>query len=142
MENRGCKMKIIKIDKVTIVIKKMKGKTDSFFYEEEIAYIKRKNGDIFSVIANGDIKINIGNDCYNNYNLCDAITKFKLTDKKLALLDKQNKIIWENNNWFEVGVLRKDSEFWEYELGEVAYDYDGAIQLLKNTAFEEEEVAK
>jgi hypothetical protein len=121
-----------KLSQIDISTKKIKGQTDSFFYDGEIATIKKPNGTILSLIASGDIRININDDSYNNNNISDAIDKYKLTDKRLRQLEKEGKLTWENNNWFEVMWLPKDSDTWESEMGNVAYDYDSAIQLLKS----------
>lgn len=117
--------------KIKIVVSKIKGCSDSFFYDGEIATITKPNGTILSLIATGDIRINFkdDNNSYRNRNIQEAITKYKLTDKKLRILEKKGILTWENNNWFEVTWLKKGSE-WDWDIGEVVYDYDEAIQLL------------
>jgi hypothetical protein len=118
--------------KVVIVQKKQRGKTNSFFYEGEIAHAKNNKGTIYSLIATGDIRIDINDDSYRNESVHEAIDKYKLTDKKLLKLEEQGKLTWQNNNWFEVTWLPKGEKVWQFDVGEVVWDYDSAIQLLKD----------
>lgn len=118
--------------KIEIVQPKIKGKTDSFFYEGEIATATKPNGTILSLIATGDILICIDDEGYFNGNRDTAIDKYGLTDRKLRTLENKGRLSWQNNNWFEVLWREKDSEEWQSEIGDVAYDYDEAIELLKS----------
>jgi len=114
------------------VQKKKKNKTDCIFYDGEIANIKSKKGTIFSLMAIGDIRINVKDDIYRNENIQEGINKHKLSDSKIKMLEDEGKLSWENNNWFEVCWIEKGSDTWEFDCGEVAYDYDSAIELLKS----------
>lgn len=118
-----------------IMQKKLKGKTDSFFYEGDIAEGRGKNGVLYKLIAAGDIEINIGQDFFSNVHVQDAIEKYKLTDRKLKSLLKAGKLEWLMNNWFEVVWLEdnpKSGLTWECDIGVVEYDYDSAIGMLKD----------
>lgn len=128
-------MKKIKIE---ITQAKIKGCEDSFFYEGEVATATKPNGTILSLLACGDIRININEDSYRNGNLDEAIDKYKLTDKKLKQLEAKGKLTWENNNWFEVVWKKRDNDSMDCDIGNVAYDYDSAIILLKSY-FDDEE---
>ena len=126
----------------TIIQDKLKGKEDSFFYEGEISSIELPNGTILSLIATGDIRININEDWYDNGNLSDGIEKYKLTDKVLCKLEEEDKLSWENNNWFEVTWLKKGSDCWDCDIGQVAHTYEEALELLKVYAEEDERFRK
>jgi hypothetical protein len=125
-------------EKIKIITEKVSDeKTDSIFYDGcDIAEITDDNGTRFIVIASGDIRININDDTYRNNQIDDAETKYKLTDKKLKELEAKGKLTWENNNWFEVIWILKGSKESECEIGDVAYNYDEAIELLLNYARE------
>ena len=118
--------------KIKKTINKIKDCSDSFFYEGEIATATKPNGTILSLIATGDIRINVGDTNFRNEQIDEAVKKYFLTDKKLRKLEKEGKLEWINNNWFEITWLKKGSDCWDCEIGEVAYSYDDAIQLLKD----------
>ncbi len=120
------------VDKIVKVVPKKRGRIDSLFYAGEIAYTENLNGTKLSLIACGDIRIIIGDDEYRNGNIWEGIDKYELTDKKLKKLEVEGKLTWENNNWFEVNHLKKGKEFWDSDMGNVAHDYDSAIELLKS----------
>ena len=117
---------------IKITQPKIKNQTDSFFYDGEIASIKKSNGTILSLIAVGDIRIIIDNNSYRNNQVDEAIREHSLTDKKLNKLSREGKIEWVNNNWFEVLHLKKGSNTWDCDMGIVAHNYDDAITLLKS----------
>lgn len=117
---------------IKITQDKIKGCGDSLFYEDEIAHATKKNGTKLSLIACGDIKIRIDDDVYKNNQIQEAISKHKLTDRKLKKLEAEGRLEWLNNNWFEVTFLSKGAECWDSVMCDVAHDYDEAIQLLKN----------
>lgn len=124
--------------KIKIIQSKQKGRADSFFYEGEIATVKKPNGTVLSLSAEGDIRINIGDDCYRNGQVDEAVDKYNLTDKKLQQLEAKGNLEWENNNWFEVVWTKKGENIIHSDLGNVAHDYDEAIELLKSY-YEDEE---
>jgi len=107
-------------------------KTDSFFYDSSIAHAIRSDGTAILLIANGDIRIEIDGEDYDNKTKEKAIEKYDLTDKKLADLEKEGTLIWGNNNWFEVIWTRDGMERWESVNNTVRYDYDAAIQIFKD----------
>lgn len=117
---------------IKITQEKIDGCEDSFFYDGEIAYAEKPNGTKLSLIACGDIKIHLHEDCYKNRQVNEAIEKFQITDELLRKLEDEGKLEWLNNNWFEVTFLKKGAEFWEGVDCDVAHTYEEAIQLLKN----------
>jgi len=122
-----------------ILVGKKPNRTDSFFYydEDEIASFKGKKN-AYSLISSGDIRIEIDDESYTKRDLDDAIEKYKLTDKKLRSLEDKERLEWLNNNWFEVEFKPKNSEYWQSVMGDVAYDYDGAIRLLEGAIVKKE----
>ena len=117
--------------KIIIVQPKIKGRADSFFYEGEVVYIETKDN-YYSLIATGDIRINIEEDYITNSNKEEKIDKYKLTDKKLKRLEAEKKLEWLNNNWFEVGITDKKTGDTNYDMGIVEYDYDSATNMLND----------
>lgn len=107
-------------------------KTDSFFYDSSIAHAIRPDGTAILLIANGDIIIKIDGEVYDNKTKEKAIEKYDLTDKKLADLEKEGMLVWENNNWFEIIWTRDGMEHWESVGNTVKYHYDDAIQIFKD----------
>lgn len=108
------------------------GKTDSFFYDSSIAHAIRSDGTAILLIANGDIRIEIDGEDYDNKTKEDAIKKYDLTDKKLADLVKEGRVIFRNNNWFEIIYTRDGMGCWASVDNTVEYDYAAAIQLFKD----------
>ena len=108
------------------------GCLDSFFYDGIIASAKH-DGWEFQLFAVGDISIIIdeGNH-YRNHQVDEAIREHELTDEKLRMLDENGEIEWRNNNWFEVLWKKPGDEDWNCSIGNVAHDYDSALQLLKD----------
>ena len=111
--------------------KKIKGKTDSFFYDGLIATHKKKNGTELELIATGHITININGERFCDGHIQDAIEQHKLTNRKLRELEKKGKLEWIENNWFDVGYKLKNESSFDFVMGDVAYSYDGGIELLK-----------
>lgn len=107
-------------------------KKDSFFYDSSIAHAVRSDGTAILLIANGDIKVDICGEGYDNKTNEKAIEKYGLTDKKLADLEKEGMLVWGNNNWFEVIWTRDGMESWESVNNTVKYHYDDAIQIFKD----------
>jgi hypothetical protein len=140
MKKNGVKEQEIKqqvIDKLkgfspNILQEKIPNKTDSFFYEGDIAEIEKPNGTILTLIATGEIRIEINGKTYKNNQVDDAISEHKLTDKKLQELGGKGKIDWLENNWFEVVWQTKGNDYADSDIGVVAGDYDEAIELLKS----------
>lgn len=108
-------------------------KTDSFFYDGSIAHAIRPDGTAILLIANGDIRIEIDGEEYDNKTKEKAIEKYGLTDKKLADLVKEGRVIWRNNNWFEVIWTREGNDGWKSVSDTVKYYYDEAIQIFKDS---------
>ncbi len=109
--------------KMKILKKKMRGKTDSLFYDK-IAECKSKDGSNFWLDTCGEIRLTYKGKEYTGGSLGGKLDHIfdELTDKKLA-----NEVEFENNDWFEVFT---DTDF---DLGDgyIAHDYDGAIESLK-----------
>lgn len=120
------------MNQIKIIQPKIKNKTDSFFYDGEIATFEKDNGTILSLMAVGDIDIRIGQDRYKNTQVWEAERKHNLTDKRLYKMLEDGKAEFLLNNWFEVISLKKGCKCWESDLGQVAHNYDDAIQLLKD----------
>jgi len=119
---------------ITFCQDKLEGKTDSTFYDGQIA--KVTIGDYqFSLEAGGDIEFAIDGKDYKKHSspsIEDAIDEHQLDDYKLGTFGDEGRIVWSLNNWFEVAYKHKDWEAWDCAFGEVAYDYDSAIELLKS----------
>lgn len=111
---------------------KINGCEDSLFYEGEVAYVEKDNGTKLSLIACGDIKLQIGDSVYKNNQVDEAIQEHKLNDQRLKELEEKGELEWLNNNWFEVTYLKKGMEYWDGVMCDVAHTYTEAIQLLKN----------
>jgi hypothetical protein len=113
------------------LIKKLAhNKTDSFFYRihEDIASLEAQDGAKFTVFASGDVHATINGVEYNNESRFGADNFDDLTDKDVNSEDTN----FRNNNWFEV-IGSKDGKHIEGSGdGDVAFDYDGGIQLLKD----------
>jgi len=107
-------------------------KTDSFFYDSSVAHAIRSDGTAILLIANGDIRVEIDGEDYDNKTKEKAIEKHSLTDKKLKDLEKEGLLVWRNNNWFEVIWTRDGKESWGSVSNTVKYDYDDAIQIFKD----------
>jgi len=107
-------------------------KTDSFFYENSVAHGIRPDGKAVLLVANGDIRIEINDKEYDNHTKEVAIEEYGLTDKKLTDLEREGVLIWQNNNWFEVIWTKDGMEGWESVSNTVKYDYDSALQTLKD----------
>lgn len=107
-------------------------KTDSFFYEKSIAHGIRPDGKAVVLVADGDIRLEINGKGYDNSTKEEAIEKYELTDKKLADLEKEGVLIWENNNWFEVMWTKDGMNYWESVSNTIKYDYDAALQTFKD----------
>lgn len=107
-------------------------KTDSFFYDSSIAHAIRPDGTAILLIAEGDIRIEIDGKDYDNKTKEDAIKKYNITDEKLADLVNGGRMIWKNNNWFEIIYTRDGMGYWTSVDNTVKYDYDTAIQLFKD----------
>jgi len=118
-----------------IICPKMKGKTDSFFYEGDIASVKKLNGTELLLVAAGDIRIlhiKKGN-VVGTHNGVKSYDDFPLnieTDKDLKKIDDKH-YRYDMNNWFE--ILWKKADIFESEIGgSVVGTYDEAMQLLKD----------
>lgn len=107
-------------------------KTDSFFYDGSIAHAIRSDGTAILLIANGDIRINIDGEDYDNKTKEEAIEKYGLTDKKLADLVNEGMVIWGNNNWFEIIYTKDGMDHWKSVDNTVKYYYDDVFQIFKN----------
>jgi len=119
------------MDKLIIEQKKMKNRNDSFWYDGVIARIGK-----YSLIACGDIRILSSKSDFscNGFKTFDETNEFEInllegTDKDLKRIGNgyDDDYYWDNNNWFEV----VDKETGESIIGDVAYDYDEGIKLLK-----------
>jgi hypothetical protein len=123
--------------KIIIIQKKLsKNHNDSFWYDGDIAEFKKKNGTELLLIAVGDIKIynKKGELVYDVKERNSGIKGGLNNDKNLKKIGNNydDNYYWENNNWFEVLHKKKNMKGYESVMGDVAYDYDGAIQLLKD----------
>ena len=122
--------------KLIVHQQKFKDCSDSFFYDGLIASIGK-----YRLIASGDIEIRNkkGDRVYaRGKRYCDDIV-FNC-DKDLSKIGNSydDKLYWENNNWFEV-VYGKEVKNGQVviencDVGVVEYDYDSAIKMLKDYA--------
>ena len=122
--------------RIKIVQKKQKGRTDSVFYEGEIASAENEKY-YFSLIATGDICVKLDGEyygtCHANHRLEDLFGgKIKLTDRKIKALGDAGRLTWENNNWMEVIFRKKEMENWDCDIAITENSYDDGIRLLKD----------
>lgn len=107
--------------------KRGEGQNDSFFYDGEIARGKK-----YIAIAAGDIRINCGEHnelCYDNKprNCCCLPEPKTDEDLKAIGFDYDDKLWYDNNNWFEIIGIDQDDDMDCC----VEDTYDGVISLLK-----------
>ena len=124
---------------LSITQKKLRNKTDAFFYDTgEVAHIKKANGTDLWLECAGEIDITFqhykSTERYRNDQRFEFIEFYNVDDKKLSKWSKSGKIIWDNNNWFEVFYQQEGDSNADCVMGDVAYDYDSAIQLLQSYA--------
>lgn len=115
---------------------------DSFWYDGEIAKHTKENGTELCLIATGEIRIydkegNIVFDCKErNGGIKGGLNDDK--DLKKIGNSYEDNYYWENNNWFDVIFKRKDEDFFDSVLCDVAHEYDDGISLLKSYIEDEE----
>lgn len=107
-------------------------KKDAFFYKDSIAHGIRADGIVILLIANGDIRLDIDGEMFDNKTKDDAIAKYGLTDKKLVELEKEGRLIWRNNNWFKVIWTEEGKKCWESVDNIVAFNYDDAMKMFND----------
>jgi hypothetical protein len=130
--------------KIDTIQPKIKNCNDSFFYDGQIATIETKNW-IYSLEAQGEIKIYHTNSkgeaigMHNGYKSYDNFPLNLKDDKALAKVGNEytDKYYWEMNNWFEVIGINKKTKEAESAMCDVVWDYDEAIEMLKNYARED-----
>ena len=129
-----------KYDKIQIIQKKKKNQTSSFFYDGEIAFTEKYNGTRLKLIACGDIRIyrKDGELVHDGKSRNSGIEINTDKDLKKVGDNYTDEYRWENNNWFEVLFMKKRTFGWDSTLGDVAYDYDEAIELLQSYIDSEE----
>lgn len=118
-----------------------KDRQDSFWYNGTIASIGK-----YILIATGEIRIHSrkGEIAVRDEDFLDDEFKEKvINDKtlnKYVGLNYDDKWHWENNNWFEVvyGEIEDSGVLYieDCDMGVVSYDYDEAIDMLKQYAKE------
>lgn len=123
--------------KIKILQKKLsKLHQDCFWYEGDIALLTYKNREAL-VVAAGDIRIiNKDGEMVHDGNKWrgPGFPEFKKmcpqNDKDLNKLEKLG-YRYDMNNWFEWLHKFKGDDSWECILGDVAYEYDDAIECAK-----------
>lgn len=115
-----------------VIEKKILDSQDSFFYDGQIATVTKPNGTILWLEACGEVRVNYKDQSYRDLRRFDLIRELELNDKKLHRWTKLGKITWSNNNWFEVVWQKPGDSFVDSALGDVAYTYDEAIDLLSS----------
>ena len=112
------------MDKIEIIQEKISPKhNDCLFYNGEIAKIGK-----YTLTACGDIRIHKNGELIYDGKERDGGFGFDMeNDDDLSKVSEENGFSYENNNWFEV----YNNETGEDILGDVAYDYDEGIKLLK-----------
>ena len=127
------------MDKLIIHQQKFKDCSDSFFYDGLIASIGK-----YRLIASGDIEIRNkeGDRVFaRGKRYCDDVVFNNDKDLKKIGNSYNHSLRWENNNWFEVVYASKIVDGIAYiedcDMGIVEYDYDTAIEMLKNYAKED-----
>lgn len=109
-----------KSEKLVIVQPKIKGCSDSFFYEGIIA---EKGKHI--LCANGEIRIYKDNEMiYDGKERNNGFGFKVINDKDLMKVSGDNGFTWDMNNWFEVYSESTD-------IGEVLDTYEEALDYLR-----------
>ena len=137
---RGIKKRILEVlegTNIKIIQKKISNKhNDSFWYDGEIAKVTKSNGTELCLIATGEIRIHNkeGEIVFDGKERNEGIKGGLSNDSDLEKIgdDRSDKYYWENNNWFEVIFKGKNDNSFDSVLCDVAHEYDGAIQLLKD----------
>jgi len=122
--------------KINTIQKKLsKNRQESFWYNGEVANIKKGNY-IISLIATGDIRVQFeeNGQIYTNNKAVKEAFKRNLTDKDLRKIGEFDG--WHNNNWFEIEITYNGEYFTEAN-SNIEYTYDEAIDMLKDIAVTE-----
>lgn len=132
------------------------GRDDSVWYGDEVLSFtfKDENGNPryeVSVIANGDVRICIGDDyAANKNNYAGRVIEFLeehniKDDEALKKAEDDGDLYWENNNWFEVTVYDTETgedltDGFDYWIIDSPFDLDvSAVLDVINGEGEEEE---
>lgn len=105
----------MKREKLEILQKPQRGRKDSFWFDGAVAIWGK-----YRLIANGDIRVKIGDEDLRNGRAVEYALRKRLYDRHIRHLE------FDNNNWFE--VVSEDGQCSECD---VAGTYDEAIDLLK-----------
>lgn len=120
--------------KVEILQKGDKDHQDSFWYDGDIARVTYKDREIL-VFAEGDIRIhNKKGELVHDGKERGSGFPFKMEkDKDLKKIGNNydDAFHWENNNWFGFLYKKKDWKHYEDVMGDVSYNYDGAVETAK-----------
>lgn len=115
-----------------ILQEKIPNKTDSIFYEGGIAEIKKANGTLLRLEADGEVCIQVNGKWYKNNQIQDAIEEYSLDDKSLEELERTGKLEWDSNSWFEVVWQKKGGDSFDSDVGVVVGTYDEGLELLES----------
>jgi hypothetical protein len=107
-----------------IITKKIKGKSDSLFYDT-IATAEADDGAKFEVKSCGDIRFTYKGEEYDNGHCYKVLDE--LNDQKLA-----DECEFENNDWFEVFAETINGRYIDFG-SSYADTYESAIQMLKDS---------
>lgn len=117
-------------EKIIILQPRILKCNDSVFYlEDEIIAEKEFEGIVVArMVTNGFTRIRMVDE-----KLCNAYGEIRYhpdefdcnTDEKLIRLERESKIEFESNSWFEVIILDSDIE------GEIFHNYTNALNCLK-----------
>lgn len=126
---------------VEILTEKVSEKhNDSFWYDDVIANLRYKDREI-KIMACGEIRIQnkegeLVHDGFKSRN--SGIDLQNDDDLKKIGYNYDDDYYWENNNWFD--FLFKNSKMKNFEsvLGQVAHDYDEALEMGINWIKDEE----
>lgn len=118
--------------KITYFVKGDAEHQDSFWYDGEIAELEYKGRKI-RVLACGEIRIHkkdgeLVYDCKERNSGFEGFSLEKDEDLKRIGCNYDDDYYWENNNWFDFLFKREEWEMWEDMLGDVAGEYDEAIE--------------
>ncbi len=124
-------------EKIKIIQKKISNNhQDSFWYDGEIAKVTKSNGTELCLIATGEIRIydkegTIVFDCKERN---EGIKGGLNDDRDLSKIGNsgEDDYSWGNNNWFEIIFKKEEEDCFDSILGDVAYEYGEAIELLKS----------
>jgi hypothetical protein len=130
-------MKNIKLTVSIVQPKLANNKIDSFWYDNDIAYVNLLSGNKIYAVAEGEIRVNFEVDSEQTFRNDEARQEATRRAYNDGNLDKiGNHDGFGNNNWFNLVKVNADGEVINDDLG-VYGDYDEVLKQLLLTSHEE-----